>query len=133
LLVGIVTKGKLSAIFTELSASTETVEWRTEAEFFGVVLEHATEQQWETAWESIFAYAGYPTVVKWNGSTRWWWLLSAEFMPPDMHDLSNMSHVIESPMSTISNSCLHPSWVRYNMGVMTGCESRKGLSLISIL
>jgi hypothetical protein len=45
LLVGIVTKGKLSAIFTELSASTETVERRTKAEFFGVVLGHATEQQ----------------------------------------------------------------------------------------
>jgi hypothetical protein len=64
----LVTKGKLSAIFREFSASIETVEWRTEAEFlfFGVVLGHATEQQWETAWESLFAYAGYPTVVKWN-------------------------------------------------------------------
>jgi hypothetical protein len=30
-----------------------------------------------------------------------------------------MSHVIESPMNTISNNCLHPSLVSYNMGVMT--------------
>ncbi len=34
---------------------------------FGVVLGHATEQQWETAWEFIFAYVRYPIVVKWNG------------------------------------------------------------------
>jgi hypothetical protein len=40
-------------------------------------------------------------------------------MPHDMHDLWNMSHVIESPVSTISNNCLHPSLVTYNMGVMT--------------
>jgi hypothetical protein len=40
-------------------------------------------------------------------------------MPPDMHDLWNMSHVIKSPMITISNSCLHPFLVTYNMGVMT--------------
>jgi hypothetical protein len=34
-------------------------------------------------------------------------------------------------MNTISNSNLHPSSVTSNMGVMTGCESRKGFSLIS--
>jgi hypothetical protein len=69
LLMGIVTKGKLSAIFIELSASKETIDWRTEADFlfFWVVLGHATEQQWETAWEFVFAYARYAIVVKWNG------------------------------------------------------------------
>jgi hypothetical protein len=98
---------------------------------FGVVLGHATEQQWETAWESLLHMLGILQLSSEMGSTQWWWLLSAKFMPPDMHDLWNMSHVIESPMSTISNSCLHPSSVTYNMGVMTGCESRKELSLIS--
>ncbi len=51
-------------------------------------------------------------------SMYWWWLLIAKFMPPDMLDLWNMSHVIDSPMITISNSCLHPSSITYNMGMM---------------
>ncbi len=70
LLMGIVTKRKLSTIFTELSTSTEIVKWRTKADFLFFGMQQNNEEK----------------------------LLEDPFLHMlGMHDLWNMSHVDESP------------------------------------